>query len=78
MSEVEILSPNDVISCLWNKNAAEKCFIGLGDVLIYERGQPLRWYYTGKNGEVLKKRAVDILPYRVDGNVLMPQLRPIL
>ena len=60
MSEVEILPSNDVLTCLWNKNAAEKCRIGLSDVIIYDSGLPARWYFTGKTGEILKKRAVDI------------------
>ncbi len=59
MSEVEVLPSNDVLTCLWNKNAAEKCRIGLSDVVIYDGGTPARWYFTGKTGEILKKRAVD-------------------
>jgi hypothetical protein len=27
---------------------------------VYENGNPVRWYYTGKTGEISKKRAVDI------------------
>jgi hypothetical protein len=27
--------------------------------VIYERAAPARWYITGKNGEIIKKRAVD-------------------
>ena len=52
MSEVEILPSNDVLTCLWNKNAAEKCRIGLSDVIIYDSGLPARWYFTGKTGEI--------------------------
>lgn len=55
------LSNNDVISCLWNKNATEKCRIGLADAVIYENGTPVRWYVTGKAGEVTKKRGSDLL-----------------
>jgi CheY-like chemotaxis protein len=57
---VENLTSNDVICCLWNKNALEKCRIGLADVLIYEGGKPTRWYVTGKTGEVTKKRSIDL------------------
>ena len=60
MSELEILSGNEVLTCLWNKNASEKCRIGLSDVIIYDKGLPARWYFTGKTGEILKKRAVDV------------------
>ena len=57
---IENLTSNDVICCLWNKNALEKCRIGLADVLIYEGGKPTRWYVTGKTGEVTKKRSIDL------------------
>ena len=60
MSVVEFLSPNDVICCLWNKNSPEKCRIGLADAVVYEAGVPAKWFVTGKTGEVLKKRGVDI------------------
>ena len=33
MAELEFLHPNEVISCLWSKNAPEKCRIGLADVV---------------------------------------------
>lgn len=58
--KVETLSPNEVITCLCNKNSAEKCRIGISDILVYENGRPARWYVTGKTGEVTKKRGVDI------------------
>ena len=58
--EVETLSANEVISCLWSKSATEKCRIGLADIVLYDNGQPVRWYVTGKTGEVLKKKAVDL------------------
>ena len=58
--DIEYLSENEVISCLWSKSANDKCRIGLADVLIYEDGAPVRWYVTGKTGEVIKKKAVDI------------------
>lgn len=58
--EVEALSSNDIVSSLWNKNATEKCRIGLADTLVYEQGVPVRWYVTGKTGEVTKKRGVDL------------------
>jgi hypothetical protein len=56
---IETLSSNEVISCLWHKNSAEKCRIGLADAIIYEYGLPTRWYMTGKTGEIVKKRGVD-------------------
>jgi pimeloyl-ACP methyl ester carboxylesterase/CheY-like chemotaxis protein len=56
---MEELSPNDVINCLWNKDSAEKCRIGLSDVIVYESNVPSRWYVTGKTGEISKKRTVD-------------------
>jgi hypothetical protein len=31
--EVETLTPNEAISCLWNQKAAERCKIGLSDVV---------------------------------------------
>jgi hypothetical protein len=33
MQSVETLHQNEVISALWNKNAPEKCRIGLADVV---------------------------------------------
>jgi len=59
-SLVESFSSNDIVSCLYNKNATEKCRIGLADTLVYENGAPVRWYVTGKTGEVTKKRGVDM------------------
>jgi hypothetical protein len=58
--EEEYFTSNDVVSSLWNKNASRRCCIGLADTLIYENGVPVRWYVTGKGGEVTKKRSVDI------------------
>lgn len=58
--DVEVLTSNDIVSSLWNKNATEKCRIGLADTLVYEDGVPVRWYVTGKTGEVTKKRGVDL------------------
>ena len=58
--EVETLNENEVISCLWSKSATEKCRVGLADILLYEKGTPVRWYVTGKTGEILKKKGVDI------------------
>ena len=58
--EIESFSSNDIVSSLWNKNASEKCRIGLADTLVYEDGVPVRWYVTGKTGEVTKKRGVDL------------------
>lgn len=57
---IESFTSNEVISSLWNKNAVEKCRIGLADSLVYENGMPVRWYVTGKTGEVTKKRGVDL------------------
>ena len=57
---VQCMSPNEVISCLWNKSAVEKCRIGLRDVVLFDRGAPLSWYSTGKSGEVIKKRGADL------------------
>jgi hypothetical protein len=57
--QVETLNANEVVSCLWNKNASEKCRVGLSDIVVYEHGQPARWYVTGKTGEILKKRGID-------------------
>lgn len=58
--EEDFFSSNDIVSSLWNKNASQKCCIGLADTLIYENGVPVRWYVTGKAGEVTKKRNVDM------------------
>lgn len=58
--EEEKFSSNDIVSSLWNKNAAERCRIGLADTLVYEDGVPVRWYVTGKTGDVTKKRSVDM------------------
>ncbi len=58
--EIEELDPNDVVTCLWNKNAAEKCRIGLTDTILYEGNVPSRWYVTGKTGEIVKKRGIDM------------------
>lgn len=58
--KIETLSPNDVVSCLWNKNSLEKCRIGIADSIVYENGLPARWYVTGKTGEVVKKRGVEL------------------
>jgi hypothetical protein len=44
----EILSPNDVITCLWTKKSTEKCRIGLADIVLYDPDTPARWYVTGK------------------------------
>lgn len=53
--EIELLTANEVVSCLWNKNAIEKCRIGIADTVVYEVGLPTRWYVTGRTGEVVKK-----------------------
>ncbi|KAJ1430067.1 hypothetical protein B484DRAFT_418916, partial [Ochromonadaceae sp. CCMP2298] len=58
--EVESFTSNDIVSTLWNKNATDKCRIGLADTIVYENGVPSRWYVTGKTGEVIKKRGVDM------------------
>lgn len=57
---LESFSSNEVISSLWNKNAAEKCRIGLADTVVYENGAPVRWYVTDKTGEVNKKRSAEL------------------
>ena len=57
---VETLTPNEVVSCLYSKSAPEKCRIGLADAVLYEGGVPVRWYVTGKTGEILKKKKVDV------------------
>jgi hypothetical protein len=56
---MEELSSNDVLNCLWNKDSAEKCRIGLSDVVVYENSVPSKWYVTGKTGEISRKRNVD-------------------
>lgn len=56
----EAVSPNDALSCLWSRDAAEKCRVGLTDTILFEKGIPFSWYYTGKTGEILKKRNVDM------------------
>lgn len=56
----EPVSPNDALSCLWSKDASEKCRVGLTDTILFEKGIPFSWYYTGKTGEILKKRNVDM------------------
>jgi hypothetical protein len=58
--EIEEITANEVITCLWSKSSTEKCRIGLADVVLYDGGDPVRWYVTGKTGEVLKKKAVDM------------------
>jgi phage terminase large subunit-like protein len=50
METVSVLSSNEVVSCLWNKNAREKCRIGLADIILYEQSAPSKWYFTGKTG----------------------------
>lgn len=57
---IESFSSNDVITSLWNKNAVEKCRIGLADVIVFEKGLASRWYVTGKTGEVTRKRGADM------------------
>ena len=59
-SGIELLSPNEVVTCLYNKNATQKCRIGLADVVVYEGGIPARWYVTGKTGEIVQKRGTDL------------------
>ena len=61
ITEIESLSSTDAISCLYSKNSAEKCRIGLADIILYELGSPVRWYVTGKTGEVIKKRNIDFI-----------------
>ena len=56
---VETLSSNEVISCLYSKSSAEKCRIGLTDVVVYEYGIPARWYVTSKTGDVVRKKEID-------------------
>jgi pimeloyl-ACP methyl ester carboxylesterase/CheY-like chemotaxis protein/uncharacterized membrane protein YgcG len=58
--QVETLTPNEVVSCLYSKSAPEKCRIGLADAVLYEEGAPARWYVTGKTGEILKKKKADL------------------
>lgn len=58
--EPEALSGNEVVSCLWSKSATEKCRIGLADIIVYDNGSPMRWYMTGKTGEILKKKQVHL------------------
>ena len=58
--DIEYLSQNEVISCLWSKSANEKCRVGLADILLYDDGKPIRHYVTGKTGEILKKKTVEI------------------
>ena len=50
MESLVTLSPNEVLGCLWNRNAREKCRIGLADAIIYEKNIPSMWYFTGKTG----------------------------
>ena len=45
--EVETLTANEVISCLWSKSSSEKCRIGLADIVLYDNGQPARWVGLG-------------------------------
>ena len=33
IQEIETLSPNEAIACLWNQKAADRCKIGLSDVV---------------------------------------------
>lgn len=57
---IATLSSNHVIDYLWNNNSEDKCRIGLADVVVCDHNCIPRWYMTGKTGEVLKKRKVDI------------------
>jgi len=57
---IQSMTPTEVISCLWNKNATEKCKVGLADTIVFERGIPISWYVTGKTGEVTRKRSMDL------------------
>ena len=63
--EIEELDANDVVTCLWNKNAVDKCRIGLTDTILYEGNVPSRWYVTGKTGEIVKKRGIEIQLFRI-------------
>jgi hypothetical protein len=59
-TKIEQLTSNEVISCLYSKNASEKCRVGLADVVLYDGISPVSWYVTGKAGEVMKKRGIDM------------------
>lgn len=59
-SDCEELSSNDIISSLWSPTAVEKCRLGLADALVFENGNPARWYITGPSGEVKLKRNLDL------------------
>ena len=36
----------------WNKELK----INIGDTIVYQDGFPIKWYFTGENGEILKHR----------------------
>ena len=54
-----MLAPNDVLTSLWSKDSLAKCKVGIADAVIYDETGPARWYVTGKEGEITKKKTLD-------------------
>ena len=56
--------PGWVFHALWKHHASERCRVCIPDTLLVNEGTPVRWLFTSRTGEVVRKRAVDIKSVR--------------
>ena len=45
---------------LWTPEAQTKCKAVIPDTVLFEDGEPTRWLFTSRNGDIVKKRAVTV------------------
>mgnify|MGYP001477758066 CR=1 FL=1 len=53
-----------VFHSLWKHQATERCRVCIPDTILVSEGAPVRWLFTSRNGEVVRKRVIDIKSVR--------------
>ena len=56
--------PGWIYHALWKHHASERCRVCIPDTLLISEGTPVRWLFTSRTGEVVRKRAIDIKSVR--------------
>ena len=49
---------------LWKHHASDRCKVCIPDTILISEGAPVRWLFTSRTGEVVRKRAIDIKTVR--------------
>jgi len=49
----------EIVAALHNASSRSRCPLGIVDTIVFDRdGAPLKWLFTGKTGEIVKKKAI--------------------